>query len=61
MARRAGNEKLTWLREHFPDGAGEATADENTPGENTPGEPPLAGDVPSRPCRYCPGTVYLRM
>ena len=57
MARRAGNEKLTWLREYFP--AGEATADENTPGENTPGEPQPPGDEPSRPCRYCQGTMYL--
>ena len=58
MARRAGNEKLTWLHEHFP--VGEAAADENTQGdENTPGEPQVAGDEPSRPCRYCPGTMYL--
>ena len=52
MARRASNEKLTWLREHFH--VGEATDD-----ENTEGEPRLAGDEPSRPCRYCPGTMHL--
>ena len=34
--------------------------DENTQGdENTPGEPQVAGDEPSRPCRYCAGTMYL--
>ena len=54
MARRASNEKLTWLREYFH--VGEATADTD---ENTPGEPQLAGDEPSRACRYCLGTMYL--
>jgi len=55
MARRVKNEKLQWLREQFHRQCLEAL--EPADGENR-GEP-LEETEKTRPCRYCPGKMYL--
>ena len=56
MARRASNEKLTWLREYFHVGDSPSAAEADA--ENAEAQPP-PDDEPSRACRYCPGTMHL--
>jgi hypothetical protein len=57
MGRRAKNEKLTWLREHF---RGKDLPGHEQQASESEEDPPEGGaDEPSRSCRYCQGTLQL--
>jgi hypothetical protein len=68
MGRRTKNEKLQWLRAYFgvgePDAVEKPQAADNEDADTdviqTEEVEPAAGDeTPSRPCRYCSGTMHL--
>jgi hypothetical protein len=55
MARHAQPEKIRWLREYFH----VADPTDATSPADALGAAEPADDEPTRPCRYCPGTMVL--